>query len=108
MKPIIPVSFMTRNELEELLGPASDYIYQPSDLSLLRTWAQTIGRSEPEAAIMSAVALTNLYHAKAGQHNDLGAGETLNDMFVRIVEALSVPGFNIDLTRHVALDTMRG
>lgn len=95
---------MTQSELEELLGPPADYIYSPGDLATLRLWARSIGRAEPEVAVMSGVALTNLYHAKGGQFKPTA---DLHEMFVSIMEAVSVPGFNIDLTRHVALDLMR-
>lgn len=104
MQPRIPADFMTRDELEEALGAPSEYIYAPNDLANLRAWARSIGHAEPEVAVMSPVALANLYHAEGGKKTDPVA---LHKMFLDILEAVSVPGFNVDLTRMLAREEMR-
>lgn len=63
----VPIAFMTRGELEELLGPPASYILSPGDAEALTEWALRCGYPEASARSMGAVALANAYCASADQ-----------------------------------------
>ncbi len=96
---------LTIEEIEHLLGPSKEYVYDTSDLNLLRQWARSLGKPRPEIAIMDGVTLTNLYHEHGGISKDT---RTAHDMLLQIMKAFSVPGFDVKLTQDIALETMRG
>jgi len=87
-------------EIEKALGPHSDYIFSNTDLNLLRRWAILKGKVPLEVASMKAVDLTNLYHTGATTATAVDSAE----MFVRILSGVSVPGFNVELTRQIATE----
>jgi cobaltochelatase CobS len=66
----VPISFQTREELEQLLGPPGDYILSPGDGEALTEWAIRCGFPEAQVRGMGAVALANLYVASGSVATD--------------------------------------
>jgi hypothetical protein len=89
--------FMTVGELEDALGDPAKFIVTTENVKLLREWAKSVGRNPVDVAVMSPADLTNLYHARAG--NDNSSDPLLNEMFVRIMRAVNVPGWNTEIIR---------
>jgi len=85
--------------LENELGDPADFIVSTENISLLREWAKAAGKNPVDVAVMTPAELTNLYHARAGNDNTLGP--RLNEMFVRIMKAVSVPGWNTEIIRLI-------
>ncbi|RUW55613.1 AAA family ATPase [Mesorhizobium sp. M1A.F.Ca.ET.072.01.1.1] len=85
MKPI--------EKLENALGDPATFIVSTENISLLREWAKAVGKNPVDVAVMTPVQLANLYHARAGNDN------SLNEMFVRIMRAVQVPGWNTEIIR---------
>lgn len=87
------------DELENELGNPADFIVTPENMSMLREWAKAAGKNPVDIALMTPADLANLYHARAG--NDNTADPRLNEMFVRIMKAVSVPGWNTEIIRLI-------
>jgi cobaltochelatase CobS len=96
----------TARELEQRLGPRADFIITPGNKALVRRWAVAVGYNPVDVAVMSAAELANLYHegppgnkhsAEPTDHQKLAA-----DIFVKMMEALNLPGFNVSTMREIA------
>lgn len=94
------------DEIESKLGNPSDFVFSSDKAHLLRKWAVLKGHGPLEVSAMSAAALTNLYHESA-KTATVGTVEMSADMFVKILSAVSVPGFNAELTRVIAQEEMK-
>lgn len=95
---------MTFEEYENLLGPRASYVLQSGDTTLLRDWAISKGFHPFDVRKMTAVELCNLYvddGPKASDPNDI------NDVIVKVLEAVNAPGFEVSLTRRIARAEMQ-
>lgn len=95
---------MSPEEYEDLLGPRASYVMKPGDITLLRDWAHAKGFHPFDVRKMTPVELCNLYvegEAKASDPNDI------NDIIVKVLEAVNAPGFEVSLTRRIARAEMQ-
>lgn len=101
---------MTRNELETILGAPNDFILSDDNLAHLRAWAETTGLDAASVAIMSGVKLANLYHEHGGKPSEPRATpqqEFMAEMLVKLLDTISVPGFNIGLQRQITREQLQ-
>lgn len=57
----------TLSELEELLGPADEFVPNQTSRQYLAKWALAIGTPAPQVFAMNLVQLTNLYHERGNE-----------------------------------------
>jgi len=98
---------MTELELiVEKLGKPSAFIATASNVSNLRKWAILTGLDPVSVHIMPTKDIVNLYHEKHGESKaaPFNMQELTTEIFVRIMNAVNIPGFNVDVTREVTRD----
>ena len=91
-------------ELEIELGPRDEYILWNDQIPLLREWAILRGYKPFDVHRMKAVELANIYH------NDTPAPSAtpdINDVIIKVLEAVNAPGFEVSLTRRIARSEMQ-
>lgn len=92
-------------EIEKQLGKPSEYIVKSEDVSILRKWAILKGNPPLAVYSMKVADLANLYAESAQSPDAKLDAETIKEitsnLFVEIMCAVSVPGFNVDITRAV-------
>lgn len=93
----------TLTQLEEFLGPHADYIVVSSEVPKLREWAILKGHAPRDVAAMSSVQLANLYVENA----EKPSVPDINEMIVKVLEAVNAPGFEVSLTRRIARQEMQ-
>lgn len=103
---------MTLEEAERALGNPADFVLSSSNLSTLCRWAVLVGNDPVQVFRMTGAELTNLYHASESQSSKLPISDLTNTLFLRILQSVSVPGFNVELTKeivasHLVSDAMR-
>lgn len=91
-------------QLEDRLGSPDEFIISSETVRLVKQWAIAKGHSPIDVNVMSSVQLANLYHDKAGKSNEPISAELAADMFVKIVKAANLPGFNVGLMQQIAGD----
>lgn len=91
-------------ELELMLGPHDEYLPKHSETELLREWARAKGFHPFDVAKMTGAELTNLYHSGGVKPK---AESDINDVIIRVLEAVNAPGFEVSLTRRIARSEMQ-
>lgn len=92
---------MDIEQLESILGDPADFIINPQNRQTVIKWALAKGVPAVRVHSMSNIDLTNLYHEKAA----IKATEDhirYADMFIKIMQAVEIPGFNVEIMREVA------
>lgn len=93
----------TLEELEIMLGPHDIFTLSRDNAPFLREWAILKGHKPFDVHRMSNVELTNLYHA-----NTVSPSVTdINDVIIKVLEAVNAPGFEVSLTRRIARSEMQ-
>lgn len=94
---------LTKTEIEQILGDPSEYIADTGDRHLLKQWAIAAGHNPISVNAANLVQLANWYCE--GNKDALDEKLQLTaEIFIKIMEAVSVQGFNVELTRHVVKD----
>lgn len=94
-------------DIENYLGPSEKYISDEDDKDALIRYAQLIGKTEAEINIANMVQLINWYCEKQPVEtiNPLEDRQKIYaEIFIKVLEAVNVEGFNVELTRVVAKD----
>lgn len=94
----------TLEDLELMLGDPSKFIIGKGDLPLLREWARLKGYHPFDVSKMTAVELTNLY---TGSPDAPTPSADINDIIIKVLEAVNAPGFEVSLTRRIARSEMQ-
>lgn len=93
----------TLADLEELLGPPSDYILSNATIAPLRRWAIASGVAPVEVYAMSNVQLSNLYH-EHGDRIKSDASELQRlaaDLFLKTINAIQSAKVDPDFMREM-------
>lgn len=90
----------TIEELRKILGDHEGYSFRSQHVTLLREWAVLKGVPAPAAAVMADQELTAFYH-NAGNESKIAA---MNALFLQIMSSVTVPGFNVEMTRRAVAD----
>lgn len=101
---------MSANSLEDLelmLGARDTFVVGRGDEPLLREWAQMKGFHPFDVAKMTTVELVNLYTAGGENPTVPQPHANINDIIVRVLEAVNAPGFEVSLTRRIARAEMQ-
>src|SRR5690606_18120575 len=91
-------------EIEQELGPRHEYVLRSRDFPLLKEWARLHGHDPFDVDRMKPVDLTNLYHKDAEPQT---RSPDINDMILKVLEAVNAPGFEVSLTRRIARSEMQ-
>lgn len=92
--------------IAQRLGKPSEFILSTKNIQDLRKWAVLSGFDPVQVHIMKNAELVNLYCGAPPQGSKPGANliDLTTEIFVKIMNAVSVPGFNVDITREVTRD----
>ena len=101
MKPEFPIDENRRDRMAAHLGEPSEFIITGNNSHLVRKWAIASGYDPIKVNVMRGVDLANLYHESGKKSNGVPF-ELAADMFVKIMEAVKAPGFNVDHMRQIA------
>lgn len=105
-----------RERYEQILGDPAALLPNRTNIPTLRLWAIEAGFNPIDVNIATGATLVNWYHEKVGKIKESPLPKPAEmtdryqlaaDMFVKILEATKVPGFNVELTRAVAEDQFR-
>lgn len=100
------MAMLTLEQLEERLGDPADFIVTAENRGDLAKWAIAKGYTSLAVHGMSNVALANLYHAQDTEGNPPDHQAVLADMFVKIVQSLSVPGFDARMIKTIVAEQL--
>lgn len=92
---------MTREEIEKELGDPDNFVLSRNNIALLRKWAIACGHPPVDVNSWNGVELTNRYHAGAKKSTP-DIHRITSEILVSLLEALNVPGFNVDLMKEIA------
>lgn len=93
------------DDIKKKIGDPTTFVPSPEKIPLLRQWAVIAGHGPLLVYNMTAAQLANLY-----TDSDKGGGERATDeqlrelsgkLFFEIMQTVSVPGFNVDVTRQL-------
>ena len=90
--------------LEQILGKPSDFILTLDKVKYLRKWAILKGVDPIKVHIMKNKDLANMYCETSSQPTTVNMVDLTTEIFVKIMNAVHVPGFNVDVTREVTRD----
>lgn len=95
----------TIEDLEMRLGPPSEFVIGDENKRLVRQWAILKGHNPIDVNVMTSVALANLYHASAAEQTPKpDAAALTQELFIKIMRSVTLPGFNVGLMEQIAAD----
>lgn len=94
----------TLEELELMLGAPEKFIMGKGDFPILQAWAIKKGIHPFDVGKMTPVELTNLYHERGVKPT---TSVDINDLIIKVLEAVNAPGFEVSLTRRIARSEMQ-
>lgn len=101
----IPIEYLTRQEIEEILGPPEAYSIAPGDKELLVQWALAKGIPAVTVNGMTAVALTNLYVASASE-TPTELQRIAAEIFNKVALTFTGGPFDHEATRAIVRDEL--
>ncbi len=92
---------MKLEDAEKELGDPANFVLSSDNHLTLRRWAVLAGNDPVQVYRMTAAELTNLYHGSKKSSSQTLISDVTHAMFLRILQAVSAPGFNVELTQEL-------